>query len=367
MTEGEPATKRRAVFRVAAVAVALLIAVGVAEIAARLLVPDDAVFDRIDRWETHPRLGRVLRPDHSFTVRGVEYRVNAMRLRDRPFPPQSPQGVKRIAVVGDSFVYGIGPQETIFPKVLERSLGDTHPGEYEVMSVGMPGYGTVQQNDFLDEYLADYRFDLVILAFCVGNDITENRRSMGWEADPSRRERRERGGAWEAVKQNSALYGVWRGLRKRSGGEGERKFHEFVADRMRLACPQIYETEHWRDAYDRTLVEIDRMRRFAAERGAEFAVLLLPDEYQLDAALRAENHRRHGTEEKDLEPDLVQRRITQSLGKSGIVVIDPLDAFRRGYEPGRYFIPFDTHYDEAGNALVAAALLDFLNRERSAK
>ena len=123
-------------------ALALLAALALGEVAARIFVAEETLFNRPDRWEPHPRLGRVLRADHAYSARGVPYRTNSRHLRDREFPPDKPGGVFRVVVVGDSFVFGIGPLETIFPKVLEQRLGERFDGAVEVMSVGLPACGT---------------------------------------------------------------------------------------------------------------------------------------------------------------------------------------------------------------------------------
>ena len=98
------------------------------------------------------------------------------------------------------------------------------------------------------------------------------------------------------------------------------------------------------------------MRAWAGARGADFAVFLLPDEYQFDAELRAEVARRGGPTEDALDLRLVQSRLTPELAASGVGVIDPFDRFAADHRPGRYFIAFDTHFDEEGNRVAAEVL-----------
>jgi len=344
-------------FAFTAIGLAVVFAALLGELAARVFVEDTAVFSRLDRWESHPRLGRVLKADQAYEARGAEYVINAMRLRDRLYEAAPPDGAFRIAVVGDSFVFGVGKSSEIFPEVLERRLGERFAGRVEVMSIGMPGYGTAQQNDFLEEYVAGFEFDLVLLSFCVGNDIRENKRSNKWDRKPESRARalKERS-KWDALLANSRLIGAFRSSRRAHRKASARKFYGFVHDNMELARPSTYETDAWAAAWDRSVSEIVRMREFATARGAAFEVFLLPDEYQVDEALRAETLRRHTEDEGDLEPDLVQRRLSAALGEMGVPIIDPLPRFQDAHSPGKFYIPFDTHFDAQGNELAALVI-----------
>jgi hypothetical protein len=129
---------------------------------------------------------------------------------------------------------------------------------------------------------------------------------------------------------------------------------------MRLADPALYRIPEWQAAESATVAAIERVRTFATRRRAQFAVLLLPDEYQLDPALRAEIHRERGTDDTALRPRLVQERMTETLARLDVPVIDPFERFAAVHRAGTLFVPFDTHYDAQGNRLVAEELAAYL-------
>ena len=201
----------------------------------------------------------------------------------------------------------------------------------------------------------------MILSFCVGNDLTENRKWARREDDPSPQPPAgQRSGAWDALERHSRLFQAWRSVRKQAKSEGLEKFHGFVRRRMRLARAEFYEQGGGDAVLERTLAEIERMRDFAGAAGGGFAVFLLPDEYQFDAALRDAALAGSGESALGIEPRLVQRRLTPRLTDAGITVIDPFEAFAGDYTPGRYYIPRDTHLNAEGNRVAAEAILGFV-------
>jgi lysophospholipase L1-like esterase len=102
--------------------------------------------------------------------------INSLGLRDREISVAKPPGVFRILVLGDSFAEGkqVPLQET-FPKQLERALGERFPRRrWEVVNGGVSGYGTADEIKFFEVLGSALTPDVVILAFCVGNDIQNN-------------------------------------------------------------------------------------------------------------------------------------------------------------------------------------------------
>ncbi len=72
----------------------------------------------------------------------VMVKINSMNLRDREYSLQKPEGIERIAVMGDSFVFGWGVEnDEVFTEVLENQyLKNT-----EVLNFGVSGYAAFQE------------------------------------------------------------------------------------------------------------------------------------------------------------------------------------------------------------------------------
>ena len=149
------------------------IALGGTELALRLFgdnvlaLGNQFVFYRFDPklgWSNNPNSrGYLTRAEYSIPVE-----INSVGMRDREPPPRV-EGRKRIAVLGDSFVWGVGARYgERFTEVLQRKLP-----RFDVLNYGVSGYGTTQELAQLDSVL-DAKPDYVVVALCLSNDVTDS-------------------------------------------------------------------------------------------------------------------------------------------------------------------------------------------------
>jgi lysophospholipase L1-like esterase len=113
-----------------------------AEILVRVAGPEiEIVFRESIAPIDDPVLGYGLRPGAT----DGEARISTQGLRDRDYPQPKPDGVVRLAVIGDSIAFGYGnPPEQTFPKRLEEHFAPCRAPRVEVMNLGVPGYNAVQ-------------------------------------------------------------------------------------------------------------------------------------------------------------------------------------------------------------------------------
>jgi hypothetical protein len=109
--------------------------------------------------------------------------INSEGLRDREHTKAKPPGTVRIAVIGDSYAEALQvPLENTFWAVMGEQLRQKCPQfagqQVEVINFGVSGYGTAQELITLRQKVWDYAPDLVLLAVCTGNDITDNSRVL---------------------------------------------------------------------------------------------------------------------------------------------------------------------------------------------
>ncbi|HEX8722029.1 MAG TPA: SGNH/GDSL hydrolase family protein [Pyrinomonadaceae bacterium] len=121
------------------------------------------------------------------TKEGRAYvRINSDGLRDRERSKRKPEGVFRVALVGDSYSEALQvDQNDGFASVLERGLGACPAlggRGVEVIDFGVSGYGTAQELLTLREKVWDYSPDAVLLQMTTNNDVTDNVRAFK-EAD----------------------------------------------------------------------------------------------------------------------------------------------------------------------------------------
>jgi hypothetical protein len=136
-------------------------------------------------WQPDPLLGARLiagktgwwtQEEHEFRV---SVRINSQGFRDVEHTVAKPEGVTRVLVLGDSFIEALQvPLEDTFARRLESDLngglGDGSSERYEVISMGVSGYGTASQLLTYRRYGRVYQPDVVLLAFYPGNDVRNN-------------------------------------------------------------------------------------------------------------------------------------------------------------------------------------------------
>jgi hypothetical protein len=167
-------------------AASLIVALGLAEIALRLL---DYSYYHAFGMRPDVEHGWAPRPDARGwqTLEGRVYiTINAAGFRDGTHDLAKPRGTLRIAVLGDSFSEALQvPLGGTFWRVLERELGACEAlsgRKVEVLNFGVSGYSTAQEFITLQQRVWDYDPDIVLLAFFTGNDLTENLRDL--DKDP---------------------------------------------------------------------------------------------------------------------------------------------------------------------------------------
>ena len=114
-----------------------------------------------------------LKPDLDCRFKGVQVRTNSHGMRNQACTLDKPDGVLRIAGLGDSvmFGWGVGEEDT-FLRVLERRLAFvvSDGRKIDVLNFAVPGYNSAMEVAAFREKVLDFSPDLVILNF-VHNDF----------------------------------------------------------------------------------------------------------------------------------------------------------------------------------------------------
>ncbi|MFP6745085.1 MAG: SGNH/GDSL hydrolase family protein, partial [Alphaproteobacteria bacterium] len=166
---------------VASVAVGL-VAMEIALWAQGISYPEFHRLDDQRGWAPRPHV------EGWWTKEGKAYlRYNEAGFRDHRHTLAKPDGVFRLAVLGDSFTEARAlPLGATFWSLAGRGLGACpalSDASVEVLNFGVSGYGTAQQLITLRSSVLVYEPDLVLLAFYSGNDVGNNNRALDGHAD----------------------------------------------------------------------------------------------------------------------------------------------------------------------------------------
>ncbi len=317
-----------------------------------------------------------------------EYRFgfpfNSQAYYDTELRPRSERPV--VAMIGDSFSYGIVPHAYHLSTVAERELGSV-----DVYNFGYPGLGPLEYLHLLRHEVLRLNPDVVVVNLFVGNDVTDSRRSqvenprlrsfwdrrnvllylvpmrlgrlfveeqasedstpvaaLAGEALDRRIERRE---------ELESEYPWLKDPRLEKGSFRPERFYQIEARRARAVCDPDSTS-----GYAALFSALLEMKRLAGE--TPLVVQILPDDFQLNNELWRivkQRSRRRGP----LQRNLPQERIGRWLGEQDIPYLDLLPEMRQecsAHHRGirHCFHLRNTHFNARGNRVAGEAIAEFL-------
>jgi len=290
-------------------------------------------------------------------------------------------GGRFVSSIGDSFSIGIVPHYHHYTTVAERILGDV-----EIDNLGVNACGPLEYNVLLETQALPRDPDLVLYAVFVGNDVLDaahfrpdhrwarwfydreflltlrvwerwrrlaKERAEGNLADPSWLDEQLVEPAPEALARRFPWTLDPRLETPSFSAEG---FLEIEAARARVICdPEST------DAYEGFFDALTRALEIAG--GTPLAVLLIPDEFQVEDALW-EAVLGHRAVRPPIDRDLPQQRIRAWLEARAVPHLDLLPRLRAvpplGDGNRHLYALRDTHFNTRGNLVAGENLAQFL-------
>ncbi|MEZ6185180.1 MAG: GDSL-type esterase/lipase family protein [Planctomycetota bacterium] len=355
-----PSARRQSLRRRMGCALALLL-LGLGAIAGevllRALAPESA-YTGHGMYVADPDLSYRLLPGHEHG----DVAINSHGLRDPERPQEKPAGVKRVLVLGDSFTFGSGPLDPAhgFVRGLEARLGP----EVQAINSGVPGWGTVQQAAWLERDGLAWEPDALVVAFFVGNDVWENQHPA--TKDVLNGELIERGEPkqhswWRVTRNKSRLYRLFKELPSHVGdaftGDSNQARWYHRIERTRMGVCSTVDAEAWEPGWTATREALAKVKALAGSRPC--VLLVIPDEFQVDPALREAVAARWDLNLADYDWELPQRRLAALAEELGYTHLDLLEELRARTAAGEeQYLPFDSHWNQHGNALAAERLAE---------
>jgi len=151
--------------------ISLLLSLSIAEVALRLLRRFPGPIDeRNTVYHYDSYLGWIPNPFMEGICRGhrvVHVKHNSLGFRDREHHLKK---VPSLAVIGDSYVYGYDvEQDECFTELVQKKMPS-----WDIVNMGISGYGTDQEYLLLRRFLPIMKPDKVLLVFSP-NDVDDNR------------------------------------------------------------------------------------------------------------------------------------------------------------------------------------------------
>lgn len=270
----------------------------------------------------------------------IRYESNSDGYRDGSHTESD--GRTSIVWLGDSVSFGLGVQQSeMFVTQVARMIEDRFPGRYSVMNLAMFAYNTANELDALKEDGLKFKPKLVVLQFYMNDfalrPITQTNATLGQRLTAVK----------NRVLYESALY-----RRINQLIEGTQYF--LIHDLKRKHFPNSlnsgepsgdiqYLSSHPNDDSVEAFQKIKDIAKLSRDQGAEFLLLISPDETQLFT--------------KDY--DSINERVRRFCGKENLLYLDPLEGLRAS--PQKLKLYYDgVHYSPTGHALLAEMICDDL-------
>jgi hypothetical protein len=351
---------------------ALVLGLGLAEAGLRLFSPQPLA----ERYGSpaaggplvaiDPELGWTLRENVSRIASDEPWQAdlatNALGFRDFSHAEKA-LGVTRVAVLGDSFVFGSGVKQG---EPVTRRLAALLGPSFEVINLGVPGYGTDQALLTLRRWGRRLSPDVVLLGF-FWNDVMENASAEMFSmkkphfvlaghslalVPPGETHGRS------AVQRLDAALGarshLW-SLVGRSFGKGadrvEPETRPVMVDLSLRVAPSAREPE-----FALTWALLGAVESEARALGAAPIVFTVPPRFLVDDVAKQKVLKIYGLAADALDEDGFFR-VKEACQRRDLPVVDLLPAFRDAAHAGeRPFLPTGIHWSAAGHALAARVL-----------
>lgn len=331
--------------------ISTLFALFLSEVALRLIgiKPMYVSPERDQFWKYDPVLGWVHQPGQDGIFETPQFhtsvRINEKGLRDRSHSYSRQNSSQRILVLGDSFAWGYGVEESDrFSQQLEKSM------DLEVINAGVSGYSTDQELLWYENEGIKYDTDLVILQL-AGNDVGDNTQQLVSNiyykpqfalengqlvlTDNPVPKTSPRGRFIYSLSQHSSL-AYFLVQRYFEFGAAYRKSKDQPEHVNSPATSDVAE----REDFKLTIALLDQIRKTAESRKAKFMIV---------ATDRWWNSTSGGT----------YKDFISMLQNNGFLVLDVEST--PGFDPEQMLIPNDGHWNQAGHKFVADRIKEFID------
>ncbi|MDD4939037.1 MAG: GDSL-type esterase/lipase family protein [Candidatus Omnitrophica bacterium] len=328
-------------------------------------------------YEYTPNFNGIFKTDFNFNTK---IKINSKGLRDYEYSYDKPSNVFRILVLGDSFTAGLQVQmEDTYPKVIERLLKNKNYGNYryEVINSGVSGYNTIQEFEFLKEKGIKFKPDIVVIGFCMSNDIKDNYLGSlytvidGWLANRIKENTNYLFVNIKAfVRKYSRLYCFITNKIKESLVLKKMliKMNVVVPDLLpdKLSLYSKHMSEEVKKEWEFTGRILRDIKKFADDNSIKLLVVTIPDQFQTEGFRWRLIMNQYKLIPEDYDIDNPQKTLIEICDKEDVMVLDLTEGLRKyADKKERLYIENEYHWNKYGHLCVAKEIYNFLNKQKN--
>ncbi len=381
---------KKILFRLLLVLFSLILSLGIGEWVVKKVKPQltytQAYKASADCATDDPYLPFVLKKNykcHMVSVNkefDINATINSMGYRGPEFPVEKPPGKKRILLLGDSFTFGHGADDThTFAYLTQQYLEKSGRSDVEIINAG---YADSFSPDSYYAYLTHYGMklqpDAIVLSFFVYNDISDLEETV-WE-------RTNEKGLPDKIASCCKIYGNGKMHNKYLSPKYSipvlreshlflllyntvnSRFHIFKESSFRLKREDLSGCVLNRGCINAYSQEEEKVRKvllgiseIAKQHNIPFYVMLIPASYQVYPEQRFVYWYAVPLEKGN--EDFFQKRMGEFFSSNSIAYLDLLPPFIKERDEKKLFYDMDGHFTNDGNDLAAKNLSDFISKE----
>lgn len=379
---------RSLVIKLALAAFGLLISLIIVEAALRVANYSAPMFRRADRelgWTLYPGIEGFHRLEQKNYLS-----INSHGFNNDEITGSKPEHLRRIAIVGDSFVEaGEVPRAENFVSQLQLLMNRRQPvaarSETEVLNFGVVGYGTAQELLMLRRSVLKLKPDLVILTFYSGNDVSDNSPEIAQSLRDLRPYFSLKNGNLtplpglpdrSALFKNSAIIEAVNSFRLLQLAKefSLRRHMLFASDDKSASGRSVAPTDNtykpppdraWEEAWNVTEALIAQFAAEVRTSNSDFLLLTIPDPVAAhpDRAVRAGITTQLGIDDFSYP----ESRLSKLAAGEGFAVLHTRSALKQqAQDTGEYLFGFNSHnlglghFNERGHRFLAELLMRHL-------
>lgn len=277
-------------------------------------------------------------------------------------------GSSRVAIVGDSFVFGEVARNNNFTFVLQ-DIAKQEGVDLEVMNMGIAAAGPKNYLALVKNDVAASNAKLVVVCVFIGNDITQSHpdfKTSVWLN--ATRETLVKpysvGASWEYSYIYRTIRSLRRVVRERLDKTPRESFTRENFMEIEWQRALIYKKDmsgFIRDSFDGTIHILEEMSQEVKRQNKQFLVIMAPDEVQISSDIQhyLKTHYQLDTRENDFgQPQAI---LNQELKNRGIAVLDLLPFFQNAKGNDDLYKQYNTHWNDDGNRVAAEAIWHYLS------